>query len=305
MLVGLKSAKTGDTVAAPGLDVVLEPLSATEPMVELALSASTNEAHVKLGEALRRACLEDPSLRVRVDPETGQTVLRGVGELHLAILLEKLARRDGLELKASAPSVSFRDTVAGSATVTYRHVRQTSGPGQFAVVTLRVTPLSRGAGVRFVNDVKGGSVAGEFVPAVERGARAALERGVREGVPVVDVEVTLLDGAMHSVDSSAMAFEIAGSLAVQRAVNEAGPQRLEPVAVAHLSVPEAQLGAALAEVMSRRGAVKNVRTEGRSAVVEAEVPLAKTFGMVTSLRSRTEGRGTLTLAHAGFQPVDA
>lgn len=229
----------------------------------------------------------------------------GVGELHLAIWLEKLARRDGLEVKASAPAVSYRDTITGEARVTYRHVRQNSGPGQFAVVTVKVAPALPGTGFSFVDDVAGGVISAEFIPAVERGARAALQRGVREGVPLVDVEVTLLDGLMHQVDSSAMAFEVAGSLAVQQAVERAGLCRLEPVAKAQVTVPEAHLGAALGEVSARRGMVQGMSTQGPVAVIEAVMPIARTFGFVTSLRSRTEGRGSVSLTHAGFEPVKA
>lgn len=302
-LVGLKSAKTGDTVTSESLEVVFERLSTVEPVVELALTAKSTDDQSKLGEALRRACLEDPSLRVRIDDETGQTVLCGVGELHLSIWLEKLARRDGLEVKASAPAVSYRDTIGGEARVTYRHVRQNSGPGQFAVVTVKVAPAPPGTGVSFIDDVAGGVISAEFIPAVERGARAALQRGVREGVPLVDVEVTLLDGLMHQVDSSAMAFEVAGSFAVQQAVERAGLRRLEPVAKAQVTVPEVQLGAALGEVSARRGVVQGVRTQGPVSVIDAVMPIARTFGFVTSLRSRTEGRGSVSLTHAGFEPV--
>ncbi|MBL8920192.1 MAG: elongation factor G [Myxococcaceae bacterium] len=302
-LVGLKSARTGDTVTAEALDVVLESLATTEPVVELALTVKSGEDRSKLAEALRRACIEDPSLRVRVDAETGQTVLCGVGELHLAIWLEKLARRDSLVIRASAPAVSNRDTALGEASVTVRHVRQNSGPGQFAVVTVKVAPSPAGAGVSFVDGVQGGAIPAEFIPAVERGARAALSRGVREGVPVVDVEVTLLDGLTHPVDSSAMAFEVAGSLAVQQAVERAGLRRLEPVAKAQVTVPESFLGAALGELSARRGVVLGVTTAGPIAVIDAKVPVAKTFGFVTALRSRTEGRGSVSLAHAGFEPV--
>jgi elongation factor G len=302
-LVGLKSAKTGDTVTAPGLEVVLETLTTTEPVVELALTATSTEGQATLGEALKRACLEDPSLRVRVDAETGQTVLCGVGELHLAIWLEKLARRDGVSVKASAPVVSYRDTVGGEATVTYRHVRQNSGPGQFAVVTVKVAPAPSGAGVSVVDAVRGGALPEEFVAAVARGARAALERGVREGVAVTDVEVTVLDGVVHEVDSSAMAFEVAGSLAVQQAVERAGLRRLEPMAHAQVVCPQSHLGAALGEVAARRGAVRGMETHGPTVVVEARLPLARTFGFVTSLRSRTEGRGSVVLSPAGYDAV--
>lgn len=302
-LVGLKSAKTGDTLCAPEVDVTLEPLVTAEPVVELALTASSSDQHTKLGEALRRACLEDPSLKVRLDAETGQTVLCGVGELHLAIWLEKLARRDGLEVKASAPVVSYRETISGEATVTYRHVRQNSGPGQFAVVTVKVTPRPRASGFHFVSAVQGGAVPAEYIPAVERGARNALERGVRDSTPIVDVEVTLLDGAIHVADSSALAFEVAGSFAVQQAVVKAGLVRLEPVVAVEVAVPEAHLGAALGDVTARRGQVQGLSSQGGASVITARMPVAKTFGFVTSLRSRTEGRGVVSMTFSGFEPV--
>ncbi|MFZ5441596.1 MAG: elongation factor G, partial [Myxococcota bacterium] len=220
-LVGLRSARTGSTLCAPGLEQVLEGISGGEPVVELALTTRNVEEQAKLTEALRKACFEDPSLKVRLDAETGQTVVCGVGELHLSIWLEKLERREKVQVKTSAPRVALRDTVAQSATVTVRHVRQSGGPGQFAVVTVRVRPLPRGQGFAFVDETSGGSVPTPFVEAVEAGARAAMSRGVREGVPLVDVEVALLDGETHVRDSSAVAFEIAGSLALQEAAGRA------------------------------------------------------------------------------------
>ena len=267
------------------------------------MSARTTDEQSRLKAALQRACVEDPSLRVRVDVESGQTVLCGVGELHLAIWLEKLARQERLVVKAGAPQVAYRDTLAGTAEVTYRHVRQTGGPGQFAVVTLAVAPVPRGEGVRFVDDTHGGSIPLEFIPAIEAGARAALERGVRDGVPVVDVEVRLLDGEAHVRDSSALSFELAASLATQGAAQKAGLLRLEPMAQVQVTAPPSAVGAVLSELTSRRAAVSNVSVEGPLAVVDALMPLARSFGFVTALRSRTEGRGAATLSLAGYRPV--
>jgi elongation factor G len=301
-LVGLKSAHTGNTLCAQELAVVLEGVSAADPVVELALSTRNVEEQSRLTEALRKACFEDPSLRVRVDSETGQTVLCGVGELHLSIWLEKLARREGVSVKTGAPRVAVRDTLGGSATVTLRHVRQSGGPGQFAVVTLQVRPLARGAGVTFVDETKGGVVPQPFVAAVESGARAAMSRGVREGVPLVDVELTLLDGQVHVRDSSAVAFEVAGSLALQEAAGKAGLIRLEPMAEVVVTAPELSVGAVLGELASRRAAVQGVVVEQESATVRASMPLVKTFGFVTALRSRTEGRAEASIALAGYAP---
>lgn len=301
-LVGLKSARTGNTLCAQGLAVVLEGVTAADPVVELALSTRNVEEQSRLTEALRKACFEDPSLRVRVDGETGQTVLCGVGELHLSIWLEKLARREGVSVKTGAPRVAVRDTLMGEATVTLRHVRQTGGPGQFAVVTLAVRPLARGAGVTFVDMTRGGVVPSPLVAAVEAGARAAMSRGVREGVPLVDVEVKLLDGQVHARDSSPVAFEVAGSLALQEAAVKAGCLRLEPVAEVVVTAPELSVGAVLGELASRRASVQGVVVEHQSATVRASMPLVKTFGFVTALRSRTEGRGEASISLAGYAP---
>ena len=300
-LVGLKSARTGSTLCALGLQLVLEGLSTADPVVELALTARSVEEQGRLTEALRKACFEDPSLKARVDSETGQTVVCGVGELHLSIWLEKLERREGIEVKAGAPSVALRDTFAGEATVTLRHVRQSGGPGQFAVVTVTARPSPRGRGLVFVDETRGGAVPAAFVKAVEAGVRAAMGRGVREGVPLVDVEVALLAGETHVKDSSAVAFEIAGSLALQEAAERAGLVRLEPVAEVVVTAPEASVGAVLGEFGARRAAVKAVEIDSAArAVVRASMPLARTFGFVTSLRSQTEGRGVAALSVAGY-----
>ncbi len=301
-VVGLKRARTGETLNAPGQQVELAPIEAAEPVVELALEARSAEEQAKLTQALRRATLEDPSLRVRVDAESGQTVLCGVGELHLSIWLEKLARRDQLKVKTGAPMVALRDTFAGEAQVTTRHVRQSGGPGQFAVVTLAVRPAERGAGFRFVDQTRGGVIPAGFVPAVEAGARGALERGLREGVPVVDVEVTLLDGQVHVRDSSAAAFEVAGSLAVQQAGAQVGLVRLEPMARVEVAVPEASLGGVLGELATRSASVESV-SAGAAALVKARIPLARTFGLVTALRSRSGGRASVSLQVAGYEPA--
>jgi elongation factor G len=301
-LVGLKSARTGNTLCAQGLAVTLEGVSAADPVVELALSTRNAEEQSRLTEALRKACFEDPSLRVRVDNETGQTVLCGVGELHLSIWLEKLARREGVSVKTGAPRVAMRDTVGGEATVTVHHKRQSGGPGQFAVVTVQVRPLARGAGVTFVDETSGGVVPQPLIAAVEAGARAAMSRGVRDGVPLVDVELSLLDGQVHVRDSSPAAFEVAGSLAVQEAAVKAGLIRLEPQAEVVVTAPEPSVGAVLGELGSRRAAVSGVVVEGQSATVRASMPLVKTFGFVTALRSRTEGRGEASISLAGYAP---
>ncbi|MFO0600657.1 MAG: elongation factor G [Myxococcaceae bacterium] len=307
-LGGLRSARTGHTLCGKGARHVLEALTTAEPVVELALETRNQEERVRLGEALKKACFEDPSLKVRVDAETGQTVLCGVGELHLQIWLEKIhARERGLSVRTGAPVVSMRDTLRDEAQVHVRHVRQSGGPGQFAVVTVRARPLPRGAGFVFIDETTGGVVPAPFVAAVEAGARAAMSRGVREGVPLVDVELKLLDGQTHPRDSSAMAFEIAGSLALQEAAVQGGLVRLEPLAEVTVTVPNEVIGAAMGELHARRAVVVGLETGLGSAVasatVRASLPLRGTFGFVTALRSATGGRGEASFAFAGYAPV--
>ena len=254
-------------------------------------------------EALRKACFVDPSLRTRVDAESGQTVLCGVGELHVAMWLERIERTEGLVVKTSAPQVAYRDTIAASATLTYRHVRQSGGPGQFAVVTLRVAPRGRGQGFVFVDETRGGVIPAAYLSSIESGARLALQRGVREGVPLVDVEVALLDGQTHVRDSSAVAFEVAASLGVQAAVAQAGLVRLQPMAQVEVTTPAGFVGAVVGELSARNGAVRYVNVGTSRGVVTALVPLAKTFGLVTALRSRSEGRAQTSLQVAGYEVV--
>lgn len=305
-VTGLQDVETGDTLCDPTMPVQLKTMSFPEPLVEVALEPKAGGDQQALLGALRRMAEEDPTLKVGTEPETGRVVLRGMGELHLQICREKLAKAK-LEVKAAAPRVAYRETIRTVATTTYRLNKQRGGPGQFAVVTLEVAPLPRETGLRFVDLIRGGSIPAEYAAGVEKGVRGALSRGILKGYPVVDVEVRLLDGETHSHDSSALAFEIAGSLAFQQAAKAAAPCLLEPVMAVEVVVPEAFVGAVLADLGQRRGRVQGVAERNRAMVVTAHVPLAELFGYVDALRSRSEGRASVTMekSHYDFAPSDS
>jgi elongation factor G len=301
-VTGLHDVKTGDTLCDPSQPVTLEAMTFPEPLVEVALEPKRRSDMAALSQALQRMAEEDPTLKVGTEAETGRVVLRGMGELHLQICREKLSKLE-LELKVSAPRVAYRETIRETARTTYRHKKQGGGPGQFAVVTLEVAPLPRDTGVRFVDLVRGGAVPAEYVSGVEKGVRGALTRGVLDGHPVVDVEVRLVDGQTHSHDSSPMAFEIAASLAVQQALKAASPCLLEPVMAVEVVVPEAFVGAVLADVSRRRGRVQAMAHRAAAMVVSAHVPLAELFGYVDALRSLSEGRGSVSMQSSHYDVV--
>lgn len=298
-VMGLDDVRTGDTLCAPDKPVKLEEMSFSEPIVEIALEASSRGAQQALSAALKRMTEEDPTLKTGTEAETGRVVLRGMGELHLQICREKLEGQ-GLRVKASAPRVAYRETVRRAASATYRFKKQGGGPGMFAVVTLEVAPLQRDGGYRFVDLTRGGAVKAEYANGVDKGVRGALTRGPLAGHPVVDVEVRLLDGEMHDNDSSAMAFELAGSLCVQEALKSAEPALLEPVMAVEVVVPEAFVGSVLGDLGQRRGRVQAMSPRGQDMVVSAFVPLAELFGYVDAVRSRSEGRGSVTMRHARY-----
>jgi elongation factor G len=301
--IGLKDVRTGDTLTSLDTDAVLESMVFPEPVVELAIHPATAADKDRLPGALRKLALEDPSLRVSTDEESGETRLRGMGELHLEVVVDKLRTDHGVEARTGAPSVQYRETISRPAQATYRHVKQDGGPGQFAVVTLRVAPLERGAGFRFVDETHGGSVPKEFVPSVRKGVEGAMERGLIAGHPVVDVEATLLDGAFHAKDSSGMAFEIAGSLAFQEAARLAGPHLLEPVMAVETVTPAESLGAVVGDLSGRRGHMLGLGERGNARVVQAQAPLSALFGYVPNLRGLSRGRATATLRFSHFAPV--
>jgi elongation factor G len=303
-VVGLKLARTGETLCAPEAPLVLEPASVATPVVSVAVEARTRTDADKLANALARLVEEDPSLAVRSDPETGQTVLSGMGELHLEVAVEKIRQSNGLEVNVGRPQVAYRETVVRGVTgLLYRHVKQDGGAGQYAHVLIDVAPLDDG--FAFESTVVGGRVPKEYVRAVEAGCRDALVHGPIAGYPVTGVRVTLTDGATHPKDSSELAFRTAGRHALQQALREAEMVLLEPVVEATVTVPDDVVGGVLGDLASRRGRVTGSTARGGTVVVTATVPLAELFGYATRLRSRTQGRGTFTTRPTGYAPVPA
>lgn len=308
-VIGVRSARTGATLWAPEAPLVLEPPNTSSPVVSVAVEARCGTDIDRLASALARLVEEDPALTVRTDPETGQTVLSGMGELHLEVSVEKIRRSHGLEIGVGRPRVAYRETVVrGVDGVVYRHVRQNGCPGQFAHVVIDVAALP-GAGepgaveFEFHSTVVGGRVPREYVRAVEAGCRDALAQGPLGGHPVIGVRVTLTDGMTHPIDSSEAAFRTAGRLAVQTALRGCAMALLEPTAEVTVTVPDDAIGGVLGDLAARRGRITGSTTRAGTAVLTASVPLAELFGYATRLRSRTQGRGTFTARPTGYAPA--
>lgn len=294
-VVGLKETLTGHTLTGNGPSdrahpLVLEQISIPAPVIDVAIEPRTQADQQQLGKALHALLKEDPSLQVRQDVESGQTILSGMGELQLEVTVEKLRARHRVEVLVGRPQVAYRETIAQAAELTYLHKKQSGGPGQFAQVSLRVTPLQRGEGIRFANEIVGGAIPRDYIPAVEAGVRRAAEAGVLAGFPVVDVEVRLLDGAFHEKDSSTLAFELAGAAAFKQAVARAGGLLLEPVMAVEVVTPADYLGDVIGDLHRRRGAVRAQLARGQAVVVEAHVPLKEMFGYIGHLRAMSSGR---------------
>jgi elongation factor G len=302
-LVGVKSAVTGDTLCDPNHPILLDTFKFPEPVMAVALTPTSERERDKLFAAVARLCSEDPTLATHFDSETGEQILAGMGELHLEIAIDRLRTEFGLASQASRPQVSYRETVRRAAETVGSYRKQTGGHGHFAEVHLRIEPLERGEGIVFENEAAASELPRDFVRPTEMGVREALERGVIAGYPVTDVRVTLLEGKFHEVDSAAMDFEIAGSMAVRRAVQQASPALLEPIMSLDLNVAEEYVGSIVADVGRRRGTVKKMRVRGELRNVDGEVPLAETFGYATALRSMTQGRGTFTLEFERYDLV--
>ncbi len=302
-LVGVKSAVTGDTLCDPAYPIVLEAFQFPEPVIAVALKVASSEEQEKLRQAVRRLCAEDPTLVERFDPETSEEILSGMGELHLEIAVDRLRTEFGLAPKVSPPQISYRETVRRATETTADYRKQTGGHGHFAVVSLRVEPLERGEGVIFENEAPPSEFPSDFVRPTELGVREALEKGIIAGYPVTDVRVSLLGGKFHEVDSAAMDFQIAGSMAVRQAVRRARPALLEPMMRADINVSEDSVGAVVADIGRRRGVVGGMRVRGSMRNVHGEVPLSEARGYATDLRSLTQGRGTFTLEFRCYEIV--
>ena len=303
--VGLKQTSTGDTLSAPDAPIELEQIVFPEPVIAVAIEPKTKVDQEKLSTALQRLSEEDPTFSVETDEETAQTLIHGMGELHLEVIVDRMLREFSVDANVGRPQVAYRETIRRAAEkIEGRFIRQTGGRGQYGHVVLNVEPAP-GEGFNFTSKIRGGRVPTEFIPAVERGVEEALASGVRAGYPVVDVHVELIDGSSHDVDSSEMAFKIAGSMALQEAIRRAKPVLLEPVMAVEVVTPESFLGEVIGDLSRRRGKVQGQEPRGNALAVTAEVPLGEMFGYATDLRSSTQGRANYTMQFSGYEEVPA
>jgi elongation factor G len=302
--VGLKHTTTGDTLSAPSHAILLERMEFPAPVISVAIEPKTKADQDKLGKALGALSEEDPTFQVRTDDDTGQTIISGMGELHLEVLVDRMTREFSVSANVGKPQVAYRETITEAVhKVEERYVRQTGGRGQYAHVIIDVEPTGPGGGYEFVDKVKGGDIPREYIPAVDTGIQEAMEGGVIAGYPLVDIRATLTGGSYHEVDSSEMAFKIAGSMAVKRAVRQAKPVLLEPIMAVEVVTPDDYMGDVIGDLSSRRGKVEGMEQRGNAQVVRAQVPLAEMFGYATDLRSRTQGRATYTMQFDSYQQV--
>lgn len=301
--VGLNSTTTGDTLCDPKFPLILESLDFPEPVIAIAIEAKTRADEEKLAIALGKIAREDPSFRVRTDKETGQTLISGMGELHLEIIVDRLSREFGLGANIGNPQVAYKETIRRSARTEGKFVRQSGGRGQYGHVWLEIEPNDPGKGFEFKNKIIGGVIPKEFIPAIEKGIREAMEEGVLAGYPVVDVTVNLVDGSYHEVDSSEMAFKIAGSIGFKNGARRAHPILLEPIMSVEVVVPKDYLGDVIGSLSSRRGKIVSVESRPGSEAINAEVPLAEMFGYATDLRSKTQGRAAYTMQFLNYNAV--
>jgi len=295
--------RTGDTLCDPSKPVILEKMEFPEPVIEIAIEPKSKADQEKLGVALAKLVAEDPSFRVHTDQESGQTILKGMGELHLDIKVDILKRTYKVEANIGAPQVAYREKITRQVTEDYVHKKQTGGSGQFARVKIVCDPLPPATGFEFENKVVGGSVPKEFIPGVEKGLESVLGSGVLAGFPVVDLKVSLVDGAYHEVDSSALAFEIAARMALREALKKGGPVLLEPIMKVEVVTPEDYTGSVIGDLNSRRGQIQGQDMRGNANVVTAMVPLQNMFGYVSNLRSMSQGRATFTMQFDHYAEV--
>ncbi|MGA1861779.1 elongation factor G [Deferribacter thermophilus] len=301
--VGLKYTTTGDTLCDENNPVVLESIEFPEPVISLAIEPKTKADQDKLSNALNKLAMEDPSFKVTVDEETGQTIIAGMGELHLEIIVDRLKREFKVDANIGKPQVAFRETIRKPVKVEGKYIKQTGGRGQYGHVWLEIEPMEPGSGFEFVNKIVGGAIPKEYIPAVEKGVVEAMETGVVAGYPVVDVRVTLFDGSYHEVDSSEMAFKIAASMAFKDGAKKADPVLLEPIMKVEVVVPDEYTGDVMGDLNSRRGRVEGMEMRGNAQVIRCFVPLKEMFGYATVLRSLTQGRGTYTMMFDHYEEV--
>ncbi|MBV5275417.1 MAG: elongation factor G [Lamprocystis purpurea] len=303
--VGLKDVTTGDTLCDLNKVITLERMEFPEPVISVAVEPKTKSDQEKMGLALQKLAQEDPSFRVRTDEESGQTIISGMGELHLEIIVDRMRREFKVEANVGAPQVSYRETIRNKVQQETKFARQTGGRGQYGHVYIRLEPQEAGKGYEFVNGIVGGVVPKEYIPAVDKGIQEAMRNGVLAGFPVVDIKVTLYDGSYHEVDSSEMAFKIAGSMAFKEGCSKAKPMLLEPIMKVEVVTPEENMGDVMGDLNSRRGMIQGMEDSPSGKIIRAEVPLAQMFGYATDLRSATQGRATYSMEFAKYSEVPA
>ncbi len=301
--VGLKTVSTGDTICDESHPVILESIEFPTPVIQLAIEPKTKADQEKLGMAIGKLIQEDPTLKVNTDPDTGQTILAGMGELHLEIIVDRMQREFGVGANVGKPQVAYRETIRKAAQGEGRFVRQSGGRGQYGHAKIRIEPLPSGSGFEFENDIVGGTVPKEYVPAIQKGIVEALEGGILAGYPMSDLKVSLYDGSYHDVDSSEMAFKIAGSMALKHVAELAKPVLLEPIMAVEVVVPEEYMGPVNGDLISRRGRLEGTEIRGTTQIIRASVPLSEMFGYATELRSRTQGRGSFTMHFGRYEEV--
>ncbi len=306
-IVGLKGTTTGDTLCDPDYSVILEKIVFPEPVISIAIEPKTKADQEKMGVALRKLAEEDPTFRIKGDPETGQTIISGMGELHLEVIVNRMLREFKVDANIGKPQVAYKETVKGSAEAEGKYIRQTGGRGQYGHVWLKVEPQERGQGFEFIDEIKGGIIPQEYIPAVNKGIKEAMGKGILAGYPMVDLKAILYDGSYHEVDSSEAAFKIAGSIALQEAAKRAGLVLLEPIMLLEVVTPEQFMGDVIGDINSKRGKIDKMEDRGEGAaqvkVIDAKVPLASMFGYATSLRSMTQGRATFSMEFDHYAEV--
>ena len=303
--VGLAETVTGDTLCSEIKPILLENISFAEPVIGIVIEPKTKSDRDKLGESLKKFLEEDPTLKIKTDAETSQTLLYGMGELHLEIIIDRLKREFNVEVNTGKPQVAYRESIKKTVEKEGKYIRQSGGRGQYGHVYIRMEPLERGSGVEFENKIVGGSIPKEYIPAVEKGVKEAAESGILAGYPVVDVKVALFDGSFHEVDSSEIAFKIAASEAFKDAQRAADPYLLEPIMKVEVIVPEDYMGEVIGNLSSKRGQIEGTEVRGNARVVSAKVPLSEMFGYATDIRGMTQGRGSFTMEPSHYAEVPA
>ncbi len=302
-IVGLKNATTGDTLCSPDAPIVLEKITFPEPVIGIRIEPKTKADQEKMSTALHRLAEEDPTFRVAGDPETGETIISGMGELHLEIIVDRMKREFSVDASVGRPQVAYKETITAEAEAEGKYIRQSGGRGQYGHVWLRVKPLERGKGFEFLDEIKGGIIPQEFITPVEKGVKEAMDKGVLAHYPMVDMEVALYDGSFHEVDSSEAAFKIAGSIALQEAAKRARPVILEPIMKIQVVIPTEFLGEVTGNLNSKRGRIEELSDRPNVKVIDAKVPLSEMFGYATEIRSMTQGRGSFTLEFDHYEPA--